>query len=306
MSNKQPTVVVIGVFDGVHAGHRYLLANAKHLANERDARLVVASFDPHPASILRPDDFLGLLTLPKRRTQLLRDQGVDAVEYLQFDEDFRTLTPDEFVEQVIVDQLGASTVVVGRNFRFGYKAAGDTEVLQSLASKYGIEVHVLELKGDTSTWSSSRIRKHIIEGEVEQAHAILGRLHRLTGVVVHGDHRGRELGFPTANLEVEKPLVIPADGVYSGLLIAGDVSYPAAISIGTNPTFDDVFERRVEAYVLDKTDLDLYGQRVDVDFIARIRGMQAFSSIDELMTAMHQDVAVSRAQIDDFLETQGH
>ena len=305
MSRKQ-TVLVIGVFDGVHAGHRFVISKARAIATERDARLVVASFDPHPASVLWPDEFQGLLTTPTRRTELLKAEGVDAVEYLKFDASLRTLSPDEFVDSVVINQLGADVVVVGSNFKFGHKAAGDTEVLRSLATKYGLEVVVLDLKGDSSTWSSSRIRALLLDGDVAGAREILGRSHRLTGEVVHGDHRGKELGYPTANLNVAPQLLIPADGVYSGLLISNQEVLPAAISIGTNPTFDDVQGRRVEAYVLDRDDLDLYGQQVHLDFIGKIRPMQAFSSIESLVEAMARDVATSRTQIDDFLETTSH
>lgn len=305
MSRKQ-TVLAIGVFDGVHAGHRFVISKARAIATERDARLVVASFDPHPASVLWPDEFLGLLTTPTRRTELLKAEGVDAVEYLKFDASLRTLSPDEFVDSVVINQLGADVVVVGSNFKFGHKAAGDTEVLRSLATKYGLEVVVLDLKGDSSTWSSSRIRALLLDGDVAGAREILGRSHRLTGEVVHGDHRGKELGYPTANLNVAPQLLIPADGVYSGLLISNQEVLPAAISIGTNPTFDDVQGRRVEAYVLDRDDLDLYGQQVHLDFIGKIRPMQAFSSIESLVEAMARDVATSRTQIDDFLETTSH
>ena len=306
MTSTKKTVIAIGVFDGVHAGHRHVISQSLAIAQEQDARLVVASFDPHPAAVLRPEEFLGLLTLPERRTELLKSLDVDAVEYLKFDSHLRMLTPDEFVERVVVDQLGGDIVVVGSNFRFGHKAAGDVDALKVLATKYGCEVVVLDLKGDTATWSSSRIRTLIRDGDVATAHELLGRLHRVTGEVVHGDHRGRELGFPTANLDVMGGLIVPADGVYSGLLTTADEVLPAAISIGTNPTFDDVTTRRVEAYVLGRTDLDLYGQQVDLDFIAKIRGMQAFSGIDDLIVAMKNDVVVAGAHIDDFLEVTGH
>ena len=306
MTSRRHTVVTVGVFDGVHTGHRAVIAQALELAKSHDARLVVASFDPHPASVLRPDDFLGLLTLPARRAELLKQQGVDAVEFLKFDDHLRTLTPDEFVEQVLVEQLGADVVVVGANFKFGHKAAGDIETLRSLATKYGFEIEVIQLKGDESVWSSSRIRSLLIEGDVATAHKLLGRLHRISGTVVHGEKRGRELGFPTANVSVTTNLLIPADGVYAGLLITDDEVLPAAISIGTNPTFQDVLNRRIEAYALDRTDLDLYDQQVHVEFIAKIRGMQAFSGIDSLIEAMNGDVAKARDHIDDFLEVSGH
>ena len=306
MNAQRRSVVTIGVFDGVHAGHRFVIAQALQHATALDARLVVASFDPHPASVLRPNDFLGLLTLPARRAELLKQEGADVVEFLKFDDQLRNLTPDEFVERILVEQLGADVVVIGKNFKFGRKAAGDIETLRSLSTKYGFEVEVIELKGDDSVWSSSRIRSLLLEGEVAKAHQLLGRLHRLTGTVVHGEKRGRELGYPTANLAVLGNCLIPADGVYAGLLTTADEVLPAAISIGTNPTFSDVLNRRVEAYVIDRTDLDLYDQQVHLDFIAKIRGMQAFSDVASLIRAMDGDIANARKEIDDFLEVSGH
>jgi len=305
-SAKKPVVVTIGVFDGVHKGHLAVLSEARAIADRRNARLIVASFDPHPASVLRKTDFLGLLTLPTYRAQLLKAAGVDAVEFLEFNDYLRQLTPDEFVDDILLNQLGTDAVVVGSNFRFGNKASGDVAVLQSLATKYGFDVEVISLKGDSSAWSSTRIRQEIMSGNVEAAREILGRPHRLSGEVIYGDQRGRELGFPTANLSPSHGLVVPADGVYAGLLSTSDEVLPAAISIGTNPTFADVTTRRVEAYVLDRTDLKLYGQQIDLDFLAHIRPMQAFSGIDELIAAMNGDVAQARVQIDDFLESTGH
>jgi riboflavin kinase / FMN adenylyltransferase len=306
VAKKKPVVVTVGVFDGVHAGHLALLGEARRIADTRGARLVAASFDPHPASVLRAKEFLGLLTSPTYRAKLLKGAGVDAVEFLEFNEDLRRLTPDEFVDEILVNQLEADVIVVGSNFRFGNKASGDVSVLQALATKFGFEVEIVALKGDTSAWSSTRIREDILTGDVESARKLLGRPHRLSGEVIYGDQRGRELGFPTANLSVAHGLVIPADGVYSGLLTTTDEVLPAAISIGTNPTFADVVTRRVEAYVLDRTDLKLYGQQIDIDFLCHIRGMQAFSSVDDLIVAMNTDVATARVHIDDFLEGTGH
>ena len=301
MSKK--VVVTIGVFDGVHRGHRKLIEQARALADEKDAVLVAASFNPHPYLVLHPDDFLGLLTLVPRRTELLKSVGVDRVEYLTFDEHFRGLTPEEFIEQIVVDRLAADVIVIGANFRFGKKAAGDVATLKKLASKYGYDVVDITLEGDQQTYSSTRIRNSLIAGDVGTARKILGRPHRLTGEVVHGDHRGRELGFPTANLDVIPPLLIPADGVYSGQISFSGQTEPVAISIGTNPTFDGVIGRRVEAHVMGRTDLDLYGQTVDLDFIEHVRPMVKFDSLDELMAAMKADLEVAKAHIADFLHS---
>lgn len=307
MSNTGKSVVVtIGVFDGVHAGHKYLLKQAKEIAIAANATLTVASFDPHPVSVLRPDDFQGLLTLPEYRAKLLKAAGADRVEFIDFDKSVAKMSPDEFVETILLDQLNASSIVVGENFRFGVNASGDIDTFKTLSAKFGFNLSIVKLVGDRETWSSTRVRKEIIAGHVEAAREILGRPHRVTGVVVHGDHRGRELGYPTANLEVTTNLLIPADGVYSGLLNARDDVFPAAISIGTNPTFDDVLNRRVEAYVLDRTDLDLYGQEISIEFIGFVRGMEKFDGIAQLVSQMAKDVENTRVQINDFLVNPIH
>lgn len=302
----KPNVVTIGVFDGVHAGHKYLIGQAKEIANKSGALLTVASFNPHPVSQLRPENFLGLLTEPNYRTQLLKHAGADRVEYIEFNEQVASMSPDEFVDEILLSQLKANTVVVGQNFRFGNKASGDVETLQILASKFGFDVEVVQLAGDEQTWSSTRIRNHILAGEVKLARELLGRPHRLSGVVVHGDHRGREIGYPTANLEVHHQLIIPADGVYSALLITKDEVLPAAVSIGTNPTFEGVIGRRVEAYAIDRTDLDLYDQEVDLDFLDFVRPMVAFDGLEALLAEMAKDIDKSRGQISDFLDTPSH
>jgi len=300
------TVVAIGVFDGVHAGHRFLVSEAKKIANINDLTLTVASFHPHPVSVLRPDSFLGLLTLPHFRSQLLKDAGADRVEYIDFTVEISLMSPDEFVENVLLEKLNAHTIVVGENFRFGAKAAGDLATLKVLSNKYGFAVEPIKLVGDNQTWSSTRIRNHLISGEVSKARTLLGRPHRITGEVIHGDHRGRELGYPTANIAVVEQLIVPADGVYSGLLTVGNEVLPAAVSIGTNPTFADVAERRIEAYVLDRTDLDLYGKVIDLDFLDFVRPMVQFNDLADLLKAMANDVDIARRQINDFLEHPSH
>ncbi len=303
---QKPNVVTIGVFDGVHAGHKYLISQAKEIANKLGAVLTVASFHPHPVSQLRPDSFLGLLTEPNYRTHLLKEAGADRVEYIEFNQQVAAMSPDEFVDAIVLGQLKANTVVVGQNFRFGNKASGDVETLRILASKFGFDVEVVALAGDAQTWSSTRIRNHILAGEVKPARELLGRPHRLTGEVVHGDPRGREIGYPTANLEVHNQLIIPVDGVYSALLITKDEVLPAAVSIGTNPTFEGVIGRRVEAYAIDRTDLDLYGQVVDLDFLDFVRPMVAFDGLEALLVEMAKDIDKSRGHISDFLDTPSH
>lgn len=305
-NQQKPTVVAIGVFDGVHAGHKHLIAEATKVAQLIGATLTVASFHPHPVSVLRPDKFLGLLTEPNYRSALLKAAGADRVEYIEFDQTVAEMSPDEFVESIVLGQLKANTVVVGKNFRFGNKASGDVETLQILGSKFGFDVEMVGLVGDQQTWSSTRIRNHVLQGEVKHARQLLGRPHRLTGKVIHGDHRGREIGYPTANLEITNSLIIPADGVYSALLITSDEVLPAAVSIGTNPTFDGVIGRRVEAYAIDRTDLDLYEQQVDLDFLDFVRPMQKFDGLAELLEKMAKDIEISRGHISDFLDTPSH
>ncbi len=297
------TVVTIGVFDGVHAGHRQLISHARSIANDLNGELTVASFDPHPTSVLRPDKFLGLLTLPQRRTELLLEQGVTRVEFLNFDSHLQLMHALTFVKDVIVGQLHADVIVVGENFRFGHKAAGSVETLQDISAEFGFEVVPVVLAGDDQAWSSTRIRHSLIAGDVASARTMLGRSHRLTGVVVHGDHRGRELGFPTANLNVDQPLVVPADGVYSAMMHWDGQAWPCAVSVGTNPTFDGVIGRRVEAYVMDHKHLDLYDHEISLDFIDFVRPMLKFDGLDSLIEAMHNDVARAREQIADFLDS---
>lgn len=300
-----PVVLTIGVFDGVHLGHQVLLEQAIALARELGGVAVTASFDPHPTAFLRPLDFQGLLTLPKRRQEILEDLGIDRVEMLNFDLAMSQMSPECFVEEIIVGHLQADVILVGKNFRFGHKAVGDVETLMALTKKFDIEVRILDLVGDAQVWSSTRIRKFILDGDVTNARMLLGRPHRVGGEVVHGDHRGRELGFPTANVDAPAHLLIPADGVYSGIVHALDAVFPAAISIGTNPTFAGVIGRRVEAYILDETELDLYGQIIEIDFISHIRNMQAFDGIESLVTAMNRDVEIARGQISEFLGSSG-
>ena len=291
------------MFDGVHEGHRALISHARSIADLEQATLTVASFDPHPASVLRPENFLGLLTTPQRRTELLLAAGVDHVEYLHFDDSLRDMDAQTFIEEVLVNRLGADVIVVGENFRFGNRAVGDITMLRGCAEKFGYSVEPVVLAGDGTAWSSTRVRQLIIDGQVAQAANILGRSHRLTGTVVHGDHRGRELGYPTANMDVISPLVIPADGVYSAVMNWNEQVLPAAVSIGTNPTFDGVEGRRVEAYVIDQTGLDLYGDQISLDFIDFVRPMVKFNGLDDLLVAMHADVAKARLHIADFLDS---
>jgi riboflavin kinase/FMN adenylyltransferase len=300
-SSAAPVVVTIGVFDGVHAGHRQVLGIAKSIASSINGTLTAATFDPPPKAFLRAESFAGLLTLPERRAGLLMENGVNHVETLRFDDAMAHMSSDEFVEKILIGALNAQVVIVGRNFRFGHGASGTVETLQEMAKKFGFEVRIVDLVGDVNAWSSTRIRNAILKGHVEGANGLLGRAHRISGEVVHGDHRGREIGYPTANIDVKGGLLIPADGVYSGLLWIDGVSHRSAISIGTNPTFNDVTNRRVEAYVIGESDLDLYGKIVDLDFVSHIRDMESFAGIPELLEAMDRDVTKAKADLEKYL-----
>ncbi|MFD9882026.1 bifunctional riboflavin kinase/FAD synthetase [Streptomyces alboflavus] len=292
------SVVTIGSYDGVHRGHQLIIGRAVARARELGVPAVVVTFDPHPSEVVRPGSHPPLLAPHHRRAELMADLGVDAVLILPFTTEFSKLSPAEFVAKVLVDKLHAKSVVEGPNFRFGHRAAGNVEVLAELGRTYDYEVEVIDLyvsgtAGGGQPFSSTLTRRLIAEGDVAGAHEILGRPHRVEGVVVRGAQRGRELGFPTANVETLPHTAIPADGVYAGWLHADGEAMPAAISVGTNPTFDGT-ERTVEAYAIDRVGLDLYGLHVAVEFLAFVRGMAKFDSIDELLVAMADDVKKSR------------
>ena len=287
------TVVAIGVFDGVHAGHRAIVQRACERGAKDGVRVVVISFDPHPNAVVRPDQTPLMLTTIDQRAALLEQLGVDALLALPFDRELSHLSANDFVEQVLVDRLRVAGIVVGANFRFGHKAAGDVELLRSEGERFGFTVDAVELLGGDAPVSSTSIRALVAGGDVAAASAALGRPHRVQGPVVRGDARGRELGYPTANVDVPSAMAVPADGVYAGWLVRADGSrLPAAISVGTNPTFDGT-ERRVEAYALD-VDVDLYDEVVGIDFVERLREMVRFGSVEELLRQMAQDVTDSR------------
>ena len=297
------SAMTIGVFDGVHRGHQRIVARARQVATARGLPLVVVTFDPHPDEVVRPGSHPPLLCTLRRRVQLLSELGADAACVLQFTLEFSQLSPDEFVRAVLADRLHARHVVVGENFRFGHRAAGDVALLAELGEKYDfIAEGVALLTEDGVRISSSLIRDRLTAGDVAGAAGGLGRPHRVEGVVVRGAQRGRTFGIPTANLETPPYMAIPADGVYAGWLATLDETgleaqrWPAAISVGTNPTFDGQ-HRVVEAYALDRDDLDLYGAHVAVDFAARIRGMARFDSVDELIAQMRIDIDQARALV---------
>ncbi len=297
------TSVTVGNFDGVHLGHRHVIRRAREVADEAGLGMVVAvTFDPHPMAVLRPEHAPPTLTTIERRVNLLADAGVDAVLVLPFNREIAEWSPERFISEILVGTLHAGAVVVGANFRFGYRASGDVTTMQHQGERLGFRVEGVPLDGGPQVWSSTYVRNCLASGDVEGAAEALGQPFAVRGHVVEGDKRGRAMGFPTANVPTRELHVAPADGVYAGWLRRlGDPvesRMPAAISVGTNPTFTGERERRVEAYVLDRDDLELYGDRVEVCFVARIRGMERFDNVEELVAAMHRDVAAARRLLD--------
>ena len=289
---SQTSVVVIGVFDGVHKGHQVLLNRAKEIA---DGRTIIAlTFDPHPRTIFAPDSVPPMLTTLADRVELLKIHNADQVAVMKFNEQFAAMSPDDFVNNVLVKQLHPSTVIVGKNFTYGAKAAGTVDSLIQAGLKNNFTVDVQDLAGGVDVISSSRIRNLVMEGKVEKAREMLSRPHRLDGVVVHGEKRGREIGYPTANLGKIEGQTIPADGIYAGWLTVGINFWPAAISIGTNPTFDGDRGRQVEAYALDQQGLDLYDKAASIEFGWYIRPTLKFDSLDELLVQMKKDCDEAR------------
>jgi riboflavin kinase/FMN adenylyltransferase len=287
-----PTAVVVGNFDGVHLGHRNVIGEARAVADAEGLRVVAVTFDPHPMAVLRPEHAPTTLTDLGTRARLLAEAGVEDVFALPFDREMAAWTPDEFARRVLVDALHAAVVVVGANFRYGARASGDVATLTASGALRGFRAVGVPLDGGPQVWSSTYIRTCLAAGDVAGAAQALGRPFSIRGVVVRGDRRGRELGFPTANVPASGLTAVPADGVYAGRLRRLDTGelYPAAISVGTNPTFDGERDRRVESYVLDRDDLELYDVEVEVAFVDRIRGMVRFDGVDALIETMHDDV----------------
>jgi riboflavin kinase/FMN adenylyltransferase len=292
----QPTssVVALGVFDGVHRGHRLIVSRAVANARTRGLPTVIVSFDPHPAAVLRPEVAPLMLTTLDRRVTLLRSLGADDVVVLPFTRELSAQTPEDFARIVLRESLHADRGVVGEYWRFGHKAAGDVALLREL----GFDVEAVDLLSDGEVVSSSAIRAMVSAGNVAAAAAAMDRPHVVEGPVVRGDARGRDLGYPTANVAVDRGIVVPADGVYAGWLVrdGGEGSrLPTAVSVGTNPTFQGA-ERRVEAFVLD-ADLDLYEEHVVVEFVARLRGMVRFETVEALVAQMAGDVEATRTAL---------
>lgn len=294
---NERSVVTIGNFDGMHQGHRRVIATCVERARRRGVDAVACTFDPHPRQVHRPDDGMQLISPLRDRLDAMAGAGLDATLVIHYDASVYTLEPEEFVDLYLTDRLGAVEVVVGEDFRFGRRNSGDVDTLRELGRSQGFDVVVVADIRDSNgrRWSSSWVRELLASGDVEGAARVLGRHHRIRGTVEHGFKRGRQLGFPTANLGADIEGVVPADGVYAGWLVrevpgtsAGEF-LPAAISVGSNPQFDGT-RRTVEAHVLGRSDLDLYGERIAVTFVARLRPMTAFDSVDQLLDQMDDDL----------------
>ena len=302
----RPCVATFGNFDGVHRGHRAVLGRLLEEGGRHSLPAVAVTFDPHPAALFHREKGLPLITPDSLRDDLLADAGLDGLLVLEFTHEFAAQSAEDYVVHTFVENLQAKVLVVGEDTRgFGAGYTGDVDLLRALGEEHGFEVVVVHDVGDLGDaghhrWSSTGVRDHLAAGHVAAAAEILGRPHKVVGTVVHGAHRGRDLGYPTANLDQDALGMVPADGVYAGWLTrldlpAGDPerTLPSAISVGTNPTFDGTV-RTVEAYVLDRDDLDLYDERVSVEFVEHIRPTLRFDSIDELLTAMAGDIEQCR------------
>lgn len=293
-----PVVVALGNFDGVHLGHQVVVRRAVEEARSRGMRAVAVTFDPHPRSVLRPGSEPKLLTVLEVREELLLGCGVDEVRVLRFDLDLSKKSPGDFVREVLVGELGAGVVVVGENFRFGYKASGDVKDLDrhmrdAGGEAYAVPTYVLgEAAGSGEAINSTRIRMLLHDGEAREAARLLGRPYSLRGVVVEGDKRGHALGFPTANVLPGAVALVPGRGVYAGHVRVGEERYGACTNVGVAPTFERR-ESRVEAYLLDY-DGDLYGEVIDVTFEERLRPEKQFSGVYELKEQIARDVAEAR------------
>ncbi|MFC9834975.1 bifunctional riboflavin kinase/FAD synthetase [Rhodococcus sp. NPDC127530] len=298
-------VLTIGVFDGVHRGHAQLISRAVAAARTRGIPSVLMTFDPHPMEVVRPGSHPAQLTTLARRAELAEELGIDVFCVMPFTAEFMKLTPERYAHEILVERLHVADVVVGENFTFGKKAAGNVDLLRQIGDRFGFAVDGVTLLAEHAvTFSSTYIRSCVDAGDMAAATEALGRPHRVEGVVVHGDGRGRQLGYPTANVAPPMYAAIPADGVYAawftvlghgvdlGMVTSGE-RYMAAVSVGTNPTFSGR-TRTVEAFVLDR-EADLYGQHVAVDLVERLRGMEKFDSVDDLIVAMGKDAERARA-----------
>ena len=303
-----PSAVAIGKFDGVHAGHRRVIDALLTVAAERSLTSTIVTFDRHPLRLLRPELCPPPLVSNAQKVERLAESGVDATLMLAFDLPFSQLSPEQFVRGILVDALNARVVMVGSDFRFGVRGSGTVETLRELGAQHGFEVHVIEdvvaprlaTAGETESTrraSSTWIRELLAEGDVAEAAVVLGHIPSVRGIVVKGAQRGRELGFPTANLSPGMEGFIPRDGVYAAWFTVDGRRYGSAVSIGNNPTFDGVPDKQVEAHLLDE-DIDLYGKTVEVAFVEYIRGQVKYSTIEALIEQIADDEEKVRVILD--------
>lgn len=293
LAREVATAVAIGVFDGVHRGHRSVLEPLVALADDRGLAVAALTFDPHPLEIVAPERAPRLLSTVGQRIEALAGVGADIVGVLPF-EQVRTMEPEVFADDVLRGRLNARVVAVGADFRFGRDRGGDIATLNTVGSQAGYDVVVVDLVDDSGDEpiSSTRIRTLLAEGDVTTAAELLGGAYELCGIVVEGDRRGRTIGFPTANLAVDDRMAVPADGVYAAWAVVNDVTHPAVVNIGNRPTFEGA-RRSIEAHLLD-FEGDLYGRGVALRFVSRLRGEQKFESIDALVAQIGSDVAAGR------------
>jgi riboflavin kinase/FMN adenylyltransferase len=289
-SDFGPSAVTIGKFDGVHAGHRRVIAELRELAADAKLNSTVITFDRHPLATLRPEAYPPPLVSNQQKIELLAELGIDATLVLTFDRALSELSPEEFVTNILVNTLHAKLVLVGSDFRFGARGAGNVELLRTLGADLGFEVRLVEdvTAAEGRRASSTWIRELLAAGRVSEAGELLGYAPCVRAIVVHGEKRGRELGYPTANLSPALEGFVPADGVYAAWATIGEDRFPAAVSVGNNPTFDGVPEKRVEAHLLDQ-DLDLYGKTIEVAFVEFVRGMVKYTSVEDLIVQMGND-----------------
>ena len=287
------SAVAIGVFDGVHVGHQQVLRTLTKRADEVEGVGVALTFDPHPLEFVDPSRAPKLLTSIEERASVMESCGVRIMGVLPFVQ-IRDLEPYLFVAEILSYRLNAAWVAVGDNFRFGHNRSGDPELLEKAGVELGFEVDIVSMIGDDArdVVSSTRIRGELEHGRVSEAARLLGRRFSLTGPVVHGDARGRTIGFPTANLHIPDRMAVPADGVYAVFAWLGHRRLPAVVNIGVRPTFE-VNVRAVEAHLLDFSE-DIYGKELTVEFVERIRGEQRFESLDALVAQIGEDIGVAR------------
>lgn len=286
--------VAIGIFDGVHLGHQAILARAREVSNGRG--VIALTFDPHPTHVFAPNKAPTMLISLERRVELLKEFGVDAVVVCEFDREFAAESPEDFVADILLKRLKISGVVVGENFNYGHNAAGHVSDLISAGLQNNFVAEEVALKEmDGAVVSSTRIRAAVARGDIESANRLLSRPHRVEGVVVHGEKRGRDIGYPTANLGYSATMnTIPSDGIYAGWLEVESKRWPAAISIGTNPTFAGERTRQVEAYALDQVGLELYDRTARIDFGWRLRDTLKFDGLEPLLDQMKKDCDQAR------------